>query len=281
MSNLDYQSENDPIFWVRGHPVRGAVLLVILHCVSLLGCLVVLSVLRQPLWLEYLSFSSERFLEGALYTPFTYGFVHDPRGALGFAFGMYMLWVFGGQVEHFFGRRLFFQLYALLWFLTPLVRLAFHAFGDQQAAGATEVNFAIFVAFAAMYPSVRLLFGIQAMWAAIILIAISAIVDVANNDLVALATLLIVNGSAWAFVAWQKGQINWQLPSFLRPKPKFRVLPKPQSTRKTVASASSRSSSMDDIDTLLDKIARSGLGSLTAEERARLERASADLKKNQ
>ena len=37
--------------------------------------------------------------------------------------------------------------------------------------------------------------------------------------------------------------------------------------------------SMDDVDALLDKIARTGMASLSAAERARLERASADLKK--
>jgi membrane associated rhomboid family serine protease len=258
MSNLDFESENDPIFWVGGHPVRGAILLVIIHSACLLACLVVLAVLRKPLWLEYLSFSTDRFIDGHIFTPLTYGFVHEPEGALFFAFGMYMLWVFGGEVERFFGRRIFFQLYALLWFLTPLVLLAFHGLGEQHARGASAVNFGIFVAFAALYPSVRLMFGIPAMWAAVILIAISAIVDIARGDLVQLVSMLVTAGSAWTFVAWQKGQITWQLPAFLRPKPKFRVLPKASAPPRAVAPKPVRDASMDDVDRLLDKIAHAG-----------------------
>lgn len=279
MSDLDYQSERDPIFWLRGHPIRAATLLVIIHTACLLICTFVFAAQNQAV-LGFLAFSTTDFLRGFVYTPLTYGLVHIPADVIGFAFEMFILWSFGGQVEQFFGRRIFLQLYGLLWLLPPLVLLAFHSFGPQVSMGAGTTHLAVFVAFAAIYPGARVYFDIKAFWIAVILVAAYSIMHVANRDIPLLITLWATVAASWYFVAWQRGEWQVRLPSFLQPKPKFRVLPKPAAPLRSVPPPPKVHQAMADVDSLLDKIARSGLSSLTPEERARLEQASADLKKN-
>jgi hypothetical protein len=53
----------------------------------------------------------------------------------------------------------------------------------------------------------------------------------------------------------------------LQPKPKFKVVPKPVPTRREEDDIS------ESVDPILDKIARSGIGSLTPNERRTLDRA--------
>jgi hypothetical protein len=62
--------------------------------------------------------------------------------------------------------------------------------------------------------------------------------------------------------------------------PKLRVLPDIDS-RKAASSKDSHVSSMSEIDALLDKIAQSGISSLTAKERAKLDAARAELLKRE
>jgi hypothetical protein len=64
------------------------------------------------------------------------------------------------------------------------------------------------------------------------------------------------------------------LKSTLRPKPKFHVVSKP-SARRVIEPENVH----DSIDPVLDKISKSGIGSLTASERRALDRARARLLK--
>jgi hypothetical protein len=70
-----------------------------------------------------------------------------------------------------------------------------------------------------------------------------------------------------------------RLKRFFRKKPKLRVMPSPTASRYRDTVVNEPSS---ELDVLLDKIAKSGMGSLTAKERAQLERArEALLRKDQ
>lgn len=276
MSDLDDSSERDPLFWWHGHGVRAAGLLVIIHVAALLLATICFAVGRPGL-LSLFAFGSISFWHGWVWTPLTYGFVHSPREVLGFAWEMYLLWVFGAQVEQFFGRRIFLRLYAILWLLTPLLLLIASASFPTAAFGAANTHFAIFIAFATLYPGAQFFFGLTAKWIAFILVGVYSVQDISAQDPVDLALLWASIGTAWSFVRWERGEFS--LPKFRLPRrrPKLRVLPcsTPVVSRpdKVVASGP-----IEDIDSLLDKIARSGINSLSASERARLERASADLK---
>jgi hypothetical protein len=140
------------------------------------------------------------------------------------------------------------------------------------------VHFAIFVAFAALYPSAMMMFGLAAKWVAIILVALSAVQAIAYHDLPDLLTLIATLGAVMVYIGHVRGQITLPSMDFLKRKPKFSVVrdepPRARSRRAPV-----EESEVDAIDPLLDKIARSGLASLTPKERERLEKAREALMK--
>jgi hypothetical protein len=95
-----------------------------------------------------------------------------------------------------------------------------------------------------------------------------------------LLTLWTTAGFAYAFVRYEQGHLTLPKIGLWRRKPKLRVLPDPQ-PRIPAGAQRPKTDSMTEIDALLDKIAHSGLSSLTAKERARLEAARADLLKRE
>jgi hypothetical protein len=74
------------------------------------------------------------------------------------------------------------------------------------------------------------------------------------------------------------------MPSLRMPRrrPKLRVLPKPSSPPRAIPRVELAETAADtEVDALLDKIAKTGLASLTASERARLEKAREELLKKE
>src|SRR5947208_13634255 len=71
--------------------------------------------------LAYLPFGSAAVWSGQVWRLFTYAFVHAPSALLWFAVEMYMLFVFGREVERFIGRRTYIGLYVILLFAPALL----------------------------------------------------------------------------------------------------------------------------------------------------------------
>src|SRR5205823_5774844 len=139
--------------------------------------------------LDLMMFDSARVLgSGQVWRLATYAFIHSPMQLLWFAIEMYMLFVFGREVEKFIGQRAYIVLYAGFCF----VRL---------------------------------------------------------------------RGVGPELIWWENFKAR------LQPKPKFKVLPKSVPTRREEDDIS------EAVDPILDKIARSGIGSLTPSERRTLDRA--------
>jgi hypothetical protein len=83
--------------------------------------------------------------------------------------------------------------------------------------------------------------------------------------------------AGFVFVRFQTGALQIptvRLPSLGRRGPKLRVLPDPDSRDED---REEEDNSMPEVDALLDKIAKSGIGSLTSREREKLERARKEL----
>src|SRR5690606_38251502 len=104
----------------------------------------------------------------------TYPIVNAPD--IWFAVEMYLLFVFGREVEKFIGRRAFLWLYAPL-LLAPPVALTLLSFVNIPAVpvvldGSYALNFSIFIAFAIIYPEAQILFSLKAKWVALALLAI-------------------------------------------------------------------------------------------------------------
>src|ERR1041385_3195160 len=266
-----------PVAGMGRYPVDVTTMLVGVHVAAaiLAAILVAAGAGSVLVWLQF--DSAAIWSSGQVWRLFTYAFVHAPSGLLWFAIEMYMLFVFGREVERFLGRKAFIALYAIL-LLGPALLLA--GWGLEQRtglSGSAHVPLGVFVAFATIYPRAELLFRILAKWAAIVLVAAYSLQLLAYHVWWELAALWFVVAAAFFFVEWRGAgpELTWlsDLKARLRPRPKFRVVPKP----------SGRRAEPDDIpasvDAILEKISKLGMSSLTESERRQLERARAQLLK--
>jgi hypothetical protein len=269
--------EHQPVMYVRGYPLYAAHFIVAVYVVTFIVCGLA-SAAGGIGFLTLLVFDSTRVLQGEVWRIFSYGLVNLPQARdVWVLVELLMLAQFGREVEKVFGRATFLKLYACLYLLPPLLFTALGFWWPTMLAGGTA-GFAIFIAFAALYPDAALLFNILAKWAAIALVAFYSLQGVAAKDWVHLLSLWATVGFAYGFTRHQQGRFSFPAAIVFKRKPRLRVLPdlpaeKPEPRR------GAKPESMVEIDALLDKIATSGIGSLTAKERARLDAARDNLKK--
>lgn len=267
----DYQ----PVTWVGRHPVHVTTLLVAGHAfAAIVACF-----LGGAGILGHLAFDSTLVWQGGEFWQLaTYALVHSPSTLLWFAVEMYMLFVFGREVERFIGRRAFIVLYLLL-LLAPTVLLALWGLSNPSfIAGSAALHFGIFIAFVTIYPSVDLLLRIQAKWVALALAAISTLQLLAYRQWSSMAVLWVTIAAAFFFIRlrgigpelvwWSDLKSRWQ------PKPKFQVVPRSAPRR-----AAEPENVHESIDPVLEKISKQGINSLTASERKALDRARTRLLK--
>ena len=260
-----------PVAWMGRYPVDVTTMLVGLH-VAVAIITAILVALGAGSILAYLQFDSAAvWYSGQVWRIFTYAFVHAPSSLLWFAIEMYMLFVFGREVERFVGQRAYIALYVLL-LMAPTVVLTLWGLWQRSAlAGSPALHFGIFVAFATIYPGVELFLRIMAKWIALILAGIYTLQLLAYHAWTDLAVVWTSIGAAFLFIEMRGAgpELTWwsNLKARIGPKPKFHVV---QNTR------ARRVVDPDDvytsIDPILDKISKFGIGSLTANERRQLDR---------
>ena len=151
-----------PVAWMGSYPVDVTTMLVGLH-VAVAIITAILVALGAGSVLAYLQFDSAAvWYSGQVWRLFTYAFVHAPSALLWFAIEMYMLFVFGREVERFIGQRAYIALYLLL-LVAPTVVLTLWGFWQRSAlAGSPALHFGIFVAFATIYPRVEMFLRVMA-----------------------------------------------------------------------------------------------------------------------
>lgn len=263
--------DDQPVGWVGRFPIDVTTLLVAVHAVAaLIACLLTFA---GGGILSHLAFDSALVLQrGEIWQLVTYAFVHPPSMLLWFLVEMYMLYVFGREVERFIGRRPFIFLYGML-LLAPTVLLTMWGLGERTGiAGSRALHLGVFVAFATIYPNVEMLLRIQAKWIAIAIGGIYTLQLFAYHAWSELAVLWISIGAAFLFVRMRGvgPEVEWwsSLKGKWQPKAKFKVVPRP-TPRRVVEPEDVYVS----IDPLLEKISKSGINSLTASERRALDRA--------
>jgi membrane associated rhomboid family serine protease len=263
-----------PVAWLGRYPVDVTTILVGLHCFCAIFTALFFAAGHSSV-LNYCMFDSAYIWHGGQVWRFlTYGFVHSPLGygLLWFAIEMYMLFIFGREVERFLGSRAYIFLYLLLLILPAALLTIWGVWSRTAASGSSGLHFAMFVAFATIYPNVEIFFRIMAKWVALLLAAIGTLSALAANDWQTLAVLWTSLTVAFLFVELRGAgpELAWwnNLKTLVRPKPKFHVVPKTNS-RRVVEPDDVYAS----VDPILDKIAKSGIGSLTANERRALDRA--------
>src|SRR5213595_763429 len=260
-----------PVAWMGRYPVDVTTMLVVLH-VAVAILTAVLVAFGASSVVAFLQFdSAEVWYGGQVWRLFTYAFVHAPSGLLWFAVEMYMLFVFGREVERFIGRRAYIVIYLILLIAPAAVLTVWGLWQRSALAGSPALHFGIFVAFATIYPRVELFLRIMAKWVAVILGAVYTLQLLAYHAWTDLAVVWTSIGAAFLFIEIRGAgpELAWwnNLKARIGPKPKFHVV---QNTR------ARRVVDPDDvytsIDPILDKISKFGIGSLTANERRQLDR---------
>ena len=269
-----------PVAWMGRYPVDVTTMLVGVHVVCAVLACIFTAITSLSGTLNYFIFDSARIWnELQLWRLGTYAFVHSPSTLLWFAIEMYLLFVFGREVERFIGRRSYIALYVIL-LITPAVLLTIWGLWERSVlAGSPALHFGIFIAFATIYPRAELFLRIMAKWVAVILAAVYTLQLLAYHawsDLVVVWTSI---GAAFLFIEMSGAgpELTWwtTVKERFAPKPKFRVVPKPRPTRSAELEDANAS-----IDPILDKISKFGIGSLTASERRQLDRERDRLLKN-
>jgi len=281
MSAVFRIGEEEPLFHLGEFPVRLITLLVALHSAAMVAATLLLAAGHGAL-LDFLAYNSASVARGQVWRLFSYAFVAGP--SVWFLLEMLMLYYFGREVERGLGWKRFAILYAGLILLAPLLLQAVSVSGRAQSfAGAQEVNFAIFAAFTAMHPGAQFFFGVAARWVFAGLLAISALQDLADHQ--PSRVLVLVASSLLAVVLMKRAGFNeplfglsqwWRLPDFLKPRPRFSVVEggkSPSSAKQNGQKPRAVVDPEEEMDRLLEKISRKGIGSLSAEERNSLEQA--------
>jgi hypothetical protein len=264
--------DQQPVMWLRGHPIYAAYFVVLVFVASMLATTLLMGLNAEQAW-AWLSFSSADVLRGQAWRVATYGLVNPP--SLMFVVDMAMIAWFGREVEKFLGRGKFLVLFGCIYLITPLVFTLVGVWRPTQFAGETGA-FAVFVAFAALYPNVAVFFGVLSKWVAAILVGIFSLMALSHHDWLGVLSLWATTAFAFGFVRFEQGLIT--LPRFRLPggRPGLRVLPGSTDGGEGGRGAV-QGGSMAEVDALLDKIAHSGFSSLTAKERARLDSARDEL----
>ncbi len=260
----------DPITWVGRVPVYATTIIVALYVACMIGVAVALASGAQGI-LAKLTFDSESVLRhGEIWRCLTYAFVNPPDPW--FIIALVMLYIFGRDVEQHLGRKGFVRLYLGFLLLGPSLLLAASLVtGQIFTLSHSWANFAVFLAFASLYPNALLLFQIPAKLFAWVFLGLSVLQLLAGRQwpemLVLLATAYL------AYYAMRHGNaLSLDFMARLRPlsprtkRPRLRVVQNPDDEPADPHRI---------IDPLLEKISRDGLASLTRREREQLERARA------
>ena len=219
----------------------------------------------------------------AIWQFFTYMFLHG--GFWHIAFNMFALWMFGMELEYSWGTRDFLKFYfacgiggGILVWLTSMVGLSPYL---GMTIGASGAIFGLLVAYGLMWPDrIILLFGILPMKALqfVIIFAALNLFQGLTGTGGSTAVFAHVGGALTGFIYlkyWWRIQVFFE--HFLRRmrRQRFTVI---QGGKNGKPDHSSRGrendKDEDDVDRILDKIARKGMESLTEEERRILQRAS-------
>jgi membrane associated rhomboid family serine protease len=281
MFGVTISDDYRPVAWMGRYPVDVTTMLVGLHVAAAILTAILVMIGAHSV-LAYLQFDSAAVWAGQVWRLFTYAFVHSPSALLWFAVEMYMLFVFGREVERFIGRRAYITLYIIL-LVAPAVLLTIWGIWQRSvlslASGSSALHFGIFVAFATIYPRAELFLRIMTKWVVLILAAVYTLQLLAYHAWSDLMVVWTSIGAAFLFIEMYGAgpELPWwdALKARFAPRPKFHVVPKMHS---------SRSAETDDvytsIDPILDKISKFGIGSLTASERRQLDRERERLLKN-
>ena len=213
------------------------------------------------------------------YQLLTYGFLHSPGDMWHILLNMYVLWLFGNEVESHYGSREFLIFYLVAIVFAGLVWTVSELPFAQPAAvlGASGAVVATLVLFALNYPhrQILLFFVIpMPMWvAACIFVGLDILGAVQRPEAGSVAFTAHLGGALFALLYFKQGwRLSDWLPSGLS-VPNLKRQPKLRVHRPT-DDDDGEDEMEAKVDAILKKINEQGQASLTRAERKLLEQAS-------
>jgi membrane associated rhomboid family serine protease len=206
----------------------------------------------------------------------SYGFVHSPENLFHILMNMFVLWMFGREIEAIYGRGEFFRIYlasivlgGLLW----TIRQSLFGVSAAGLLGASGGVTTIFLLFVCRFPhrTILLMFIPVPAWLAGILFVLADISGMqAAREGGSTAYDVHLMGAAFGFFYWWSGmRLSWLgvprrwLPTKALRRPSLRVHdPKDSDSYQELE---------EQADAILEKVNRSGVESLSPSERRILE----------
>jgi hypothetical protein len=230
-----------------------------------------------------LTFRPLAFFHGALWQPLTFSFLGQPSFFTLLALMCMYSW--GVEVERHLGRSRFLTLFASIVLVQPLVAIAWWRVVGASVgiAGSYELTAALLIAFATIYPGIEYFGWIPLKWFAFACLVIGSLMYFPEHDWVRLSLLWATCATSFGYIrALQQGRsldVAGHIRKLFRPRPRLSVVPR-DAAAPGVRRGKTRDA-VDSIDAILEKISRTGMASLTARERATLEKARETLIKKE
>jgi len=218
-----------------------------------------------------LAFQARAFLHGRLWQPLTCILIQPAN--FFFLFNILFFYWSGNQVEQYLGVRRYLQLIGLLLLVPPVVLIGWAQMGVSWTYyGSYELSIGMFIAFATLYPNIELFGWVTLKWLAFAGLVLGSMQYLPKHDWGYLTVLWGMCLASFAYLRAVQGRIAMQLNfdpfKLFRHKPKLHIVQK-SASRRVVEPEDVAAS----VDPILDKISKSGIGSLTDSERRQLDRA--------
>jgi membrane associated rhomboid family serine protease len=172
---------------------------------------------------------------GKLWQPLTYMFLHDPRGLLHLLFNMLMLWMFGGELERYWGGRSFLRYYMVCGIgaglITFLVNYFITGMRETAVIGASGAIYGLFMAYGMVFGDriihYMLIFPMKARTFAMIMLGLTFFYTVFQSG-TGIAHIAHLGGAVVGFLylkrAWRLGEFYREMRWKMMRK-KFKVMP--------------------------------------------------------
>jgi rhomboid family protein len=269
-------SGQQPMTWWRGKPIFLTTLIVLIHIPAMILTAIMLGK-GWPTTTDRVVFFLPPVIEGEWWRLLTFPFVIPPSFWL--LLGLFFFWQFGREVEGALGWRKFLALYLLLCWTPALAASVCSFFGSPlQEFGTNDANFAVFIAFAVLQPEANMfLLNVKAKWVAVAFIALGVLMQISSpiRGVAGAFVFLSSVGVCYLFLRLQgvRGGFGW----LNRWNEQRREIRQERAERRKVLESKDHFIS-EQVDPILDKIAKEGMQSLTEDEKKILARAKDKLR---
>lgn len=209
-----------------------------------------------------------------IWQPFTYLFLHG--GIWHVLINMFVLWMFGSELERVWGKNRFYKFYFTTGIGSGIVSMIFGLNSMIPIVGASGAVYGILLAYGFTYPNRTIyLYGIVPIKSRWFVLGIGLIAFFSSfNNISQISHITHISGMIIGYVALKKPiQLRSFLFSIRKKTIEYKI--KKENQIKVKEDDIKR-----DVDSILDKINRTGFNSLSKNEQDRLYKGSQSLSKN-